>query len=561
MNLIQRVMTVGSLALVLGACSKDTADGERNPLLSYVPADTPYVMANLEPVPAEVTDAWLTRMQPALDQLQSEIAHLRAELLASDGDEPAARVMAAILTELDGNLSRAGLERLGLSLEAPNVAYGHGMLPMVRMGLGDVDNFQDMIMRVQTASGQAFEAYELGGDAYWKVDGGGQGALYAAVVDQHLVLGMAPVAFENDYLPILLGQSKPATSLADNGNLGALQREQGYAPYAVGFVDLRLALDQFLKPDSTTATMINAVGEFDITQIDPACAREARLATTFVPRLLMGSTELTSNAVAVQYQLETNSLLGKQLADLVSDVPAASSDDRALASMALGIRFGALREFLLKQSGLLLDHPFECPQLQGLNRQVQNMHTQISQPMPPFLGNLRGMRASLMDIDLQDPQPANARGMLSLEMDKPQMVIGMASMLVPGFEELNIEPGAEPVLVPQELLSVVTPEFEVYAMMTSDAIGLSLGKDQKAALPDYLEQDQDNGGTFLSFDYDMARGLDLQQQAATTTVDTDNPELSWQELARVYQSSLGRNRLEMRFTDDGLVIDQRQSFP
>ena len=56
------VLVVSSI-LLFSACSSDSDDtvsaikGNSNPLLAYVPADTAYVMADLESVPLETIDA------------------------------------------------------------------------------------------------------------------------------------------------------------------------------------------------------------------------------------------------------------------------------------------------------------------------------------------------------------------------------------------------------------------------------------------------------------------------------------------------------------------------
>ena len=100
-----RLITIAlSALLVLGACGdKDAADGlsgseGSNELLAYVPSDTPYVIANLEPVPDAVIDAYLLRLQPVLDMLQAELTEARQSLASSPSGADDAAV------DLDGYL-------------------------------------------------------------------------------------------------------------------------------------------------------------------------------------------------------------------------------------------------------------------------------------------------------------------------------------------------------------------------------------------------------------------------------------------------------------------------
>ena len=75
------------------------------------------------------------------------------------------------------------------------------------------------------------------------------------------------------------------------------------------------------------------------------------------------------------------------------------------------------------------------------------------------------------EVDFADFSPEKARGMISLEVEKPQMLIGMAQMFVPGMENLELEPGGDPIEVPQELLSFSAEGISVFAAMSNDSIG------------------------------------------------------------------------------------------
>ena len=70
MNSIRNAAALLGAALVLWSCTmEDDKPVSDNPLLSLVPADTPFVLANLQAVPPAVTDAWLARAQPMLDEM------------------------------------------------------------------------------------------------------------------------------------------------------------------------------------------------------------------------------------------------------------------------------------------------------------------------------------------------------------------------------------------------------------------------------------------------------------------------------------------------------------
>lgn len=553
------LLAIGTL---LAACGKqeDEAPSTANGLLALVPANTPYLFANLQPIPATIMDAWLARAEPFLAVAQEALLEARQELAAGDEavDASFANVAQAVLAELDGKLNRAGLESLGISLEAGHVFHGNGLFPVARVGLGDAQALRAAITRIESSSGQSIPELESAGKAYWRIADQGHGmAVYIAILDDHLALAAVPMSAEAEFLPAFLAQQAPAASHADGQVLSTLNRDKGYTPYGSGYLDTRLVAEELLDPASRTSGYLAALGEHDATAIDPACAAEARDMTRYVPRMVMGVTDLTDNVIAVQYQAEIDRPLAAELVNLVSEVPAASGSTDNLLSASLAIRVGRLLEFARAKALALAAAPFACPQLQHLNRRMSEVAGQLNQPMPLPIGNLMGVRGVVTGIDLANPDPETSRGLVSLEVESPQMLIGAASMLVPNFEELGIEPGADPVQIPQELLTMVTPEFELYAVMTNRAIGLSFGPGMRDTLVPFMEEKGGNDGAFFSVDYDMASLAQLEHHAS----DGDHPQAARQQrLVEAYRAMAGRSRVSFRFVPEGLTIDSRTTF-
>jgi hypothetical protein len=158
--------------------------------------------------------------------------------------------------------------------------------------------------------------------------------------------------------------------------------------------------------------------------------------------------------------------------------------------------------------------------------------------------------------------------MLVLEVEKPQMLTGMAQSFIPGLENLQLEPGGEPVQLPEELMSVAVDGMYISAAMSSDALGIAMGKDQQAGLMDYLEAGDGNEGTFVSVSYDMAAQLAFQNRMRAQMPDPshgEDPEAAralemMREVEESYQAMLGRAWLEMSFTPDGFEVNNRMTF-
>ncbi|HSM69546.1 MAG TPA: hypothetical protein VK830_07510, partial [Xanthomonadales bacterium] len=115
MTILRFSALLAATALLATACKREAEVSLDNPLLAYVPADSPYVYANLEPTPAEVTVAFLLRMEPFLEAARLMADDIEIEI---NGEHAAEfrhfRLFAALWAELEGKNSREGIESIGL---------------------------------------------------------------------------------------------------------------------------------------------------------------------------------------------------------------------------------------------------------------------------------------------------------------------------------------------------------------------------------------------------------------------------------------------------------------
>ncbi|MDX1381216.1 MAG: hypothetical protein R3233_08845, partial [Xanthomonadales bacterium] len=272
-----------ALSLVLAACSREEAalPGADNALLDFVPADTPYLAASLERPPEAVVDAWLRRVQPVLDELQVQLTATRTGLegdAASGGQPFEARVALAVLRELDGKLSREGLNSLGIDILSHKVAYGVGAFPVFRTGLSDPAALQATVQRILDdlqlkAPERTFQSV-----AYWRIWPEISGTevpeipvgLYIAILEDHLAVGLLPPAAEAEVLPGFLGLERPAQSDAC-ARLAELNRTHGYTHYGSAVIDVRKLAHEFQQPGTLTAGVMTGLGADDPATLAPEC--------------------------------------------------------------------------------------------------------------------------------------------------------------------------------------------------------------------------------------------------------------------------------------------------
>jgi hypothetical protein len=551
--------------------------GEGNELLAHVPADTPYLFANLERVPDEVLDTFLQRAQPVLDEAQTQLSTALKEMEENNaGIDQASvdsgnRLALALLQELDGKLSRPGLTSLGLDIQTHHVVYGMGAFPVYRIGLSDPDLLRATIQRVLDKAAVTAAQLDHQGISYWRLGAETHDdapvAAFVAILENHLAISLLPLEAEQELLPEFLGLEMPGDSDA-RARLAELNRKHDYTPYGSGILDLHRMADQFMDPESTLAQLMASQQEHSPTSFSAECIAEIHEIIDNAPMMSLGTTELTTAAIGYQYRIETPSTLAGQLMGLVSRIPAADALSERILDFSFGMRFGPVRDFLIEKSSAIVENPYLCEHLADMNQSAADTLEKLNQPMPPFLNNFRGIRASISEIMMTHVSiPENANGHLALHVKQPEMFVGMAQMFLPDLSELAITAGDPPVRLPESLLPV--PGMVAFAAMSSDTIGLALGEGEEQGLPAFLDQKPGPEGTFLSASYDMATymqytdriGKDMQGQHADHGLPPDHPAQQIAEAGqKALQDMMDRSHTVMKFTADGLVIDGRVTY-
>jgi hypothetical protein len=287
--------------------------------------------------------------------------------------------------------------------------------------------------------------------------------------------------------------------------------------------------------------------------------------------MTLGVQDLTEHAVAMQYRVEAPESLAGQLMSLVSEIPMVDALSDKVVEFAFGLKFGPVRDFLIEKATAISNNPYQCEHLAEFNLKATEALTQLNQPMPPFLNNFRGIRVSVTEfIAGRQSLPENARGHLALHVEQPQMLVGMAQMMVPDLSELAITPGDPPVRLPENF--VPTPGVTAYAAMSSDAIGIAVGEGEEEKLPGFLEEGNGPEGMFMSASYDMGAYLDYKELFSGQVTKAYNvPEATGpahdekageiQEVAaKAFRDIADRNTSTLSFTPKGLVIDNRVTF-
>ncbi|HET6563807.1 MAG TPA: hypothetical protein VFG52_00220, partial [Xanthomonadales bacterium] len=283
-------------ALSLAACGKDDSSGDSagtgtkdsghvggNGLLAFVPENTPYFAGNLAPMPDDVVDSYLRRVEPMLATVQQEMTAIK-QRIESDPErlesEEGARIVHAVLQELDGKLNRAGLESLGFDITPEQVMYGMSAFPVIRTSLANADALRATVQRVLDNAQVEAPKLQFQGQDYWRfipesheydengdaiVDAGGTEpaedaiGIYIAILPDHIVLGVLPVFAEDAVLPALLAKEIPASSSAEN-SLKSINKRFDYTPFGTGVIEFQKLYDEIVDANSLAGQYISLSG-------------------------------------------------------------------------------------------------------------------------------------------------------------------------------------------------------------------------------------------------------------------------------------------------------------
>ncbi|HEX7112131.1 MAG TPA: hypothetical protein VF216_06790, partial [Mizugakiibacter sp.] len=385
-------------ALLLAACSHKDKDAP----LAFVPADSPYVFANLEPLPDDVLQAYQQRMPTVWKAQFGGLGELADALREKDPET--ARALDAIAAEIGGLDTPQKWRAAGIDTHGHYALYGVGLAPVMRLDLADAAAFRALIGRIEQRMGRKLATATLDGQAYWKLGGDAKLQVLIAIErDRQLVATLVPAQLDAPALREVLGLQRPAKSLADADALSDLADARGYRPNGLGYVDTTRLLARIADPhDATTVAYAQALG-LGAPSADPACPSEFAAIAAQMPRASMGYTEISAQRIDQRVDLDLAAPLRAALAKLRQPVPGmAAASNQGMVDFTLALPMLKLREFWVAQADAVAAQPFRCPTLQPLNAGFAALRQGLDKLAVPPLANVLGLRLTLDRLDFAD---------------------------------------------------------------------------------------------------------------------------------------------------------------
>ncbi|MEM7282327.1 MAG: hypothetical protein AAF438_11935 [Pseudomonadota bacterium] len=575
-----RYVAIFVLSLALVGCGSDEGDTNAKVDLSstqlrYVPDDSPYVFAMLEPLPSPILERFSGMFDEVFvaykDVLLTAVEEGRRERQGQDVEnDPEYEKQQELLNYFAQKMfSEEGLKSIGFGTDSTFVLFGHGLLPVLRIQLTDGELMRNFIAEAQEEAEKEMPTAVIDGQAYWHTPDTEKAQGFMAVIGDELVLTFAPSEASDDTLKALLGLSAPERNASDNNEFAKMLSDYGYVAHGVsGVIDFTKIADVFLgEPTGINAELVQLM-DFDNSNISDICKAEIREMIDVMPRMVTGYTKFTPDEMVSDFVIEIREDLATSLTELAAPVPGVGTSKTGMFSFGMGFDIPKSIEFAKAQIAAVEADPYECEYFADMQSGLDQMKAALAQPIPPFVSGVKGFNFIVDEIEMDDqmqpdPNSIKMRGLIAV--DNAPAMWGMATMFSPELAQLGVEPNQKAV----EVDTATIPGFDgsAFVGMGENSIALSVGLDD-ANLDDIFNANVKSEPPVISMAYDLDAYLDFvmhfSRLDALKNKDLDPEEAAAEEAAlelvdkvmSALDGVFGWTSVDMVFTEKGFKLEQ-----
>jgi hypothetical protein len=538
------------------------ASGDADAPLAYVPADTPYVFANVERMPKETVAAFFRQSEPMVQLWQSQFDLIEAKLAQEEAAEPATKWLRALAAEFKGKSLEQAVAGVGLETQALSAIYGVGLVPVARLTLADPAAFRAFVARVETGAGEKLATGKIEQLDYWQFAAPDQPLrVVIALQGTHLVVTAAPVG-DDSALRTLLGIDKPVQSLRDAAPLVALNKQYGFTPFASGYVDSARLLAEFTGPSTPLQSAFLAAMKVEKPTVDATCQSEYAALAAAAPRLVFGYTVLEPKASTGITRVELRNDIAQDLMTLRAPLPGLAAANDSAFNLGMSFKLGQVPTLANKWSAAVKASPWQCETLVKLNQTYAEAGASASNPMlfaaAPVFDGFHAIVSRFTMPTPDAPQP-DVAGKLIIGSPNPASLLAMAKSFAPPLAELNLQPNGELVQLPS-LKEMNAPDLPAHALMTDKLLGIAVGAGEETSLKAAMNVDPARQ-PLLVVGYSGEAFTQFMQSVTNTTQSIDDPA----ERAEIEQSMklmrdlyalIGRIEMQLEFDEHGIAMTQ-----
>jgi len=617
---MKQIFLIIALTGLLVACGDDQEQPtplvmtakEAPEILTYIPADTPLLMTaglNHEQLPDKYNDVMQSNMEgivkymkvmmnQALDkksrydtsykgimkemkkaEAMAESGDAEAESITDEADEVIAQAEAAeeqMKQKVKDFVNRwfedDNFDKVGLKMDETRLAiYAVDLFPVLRIELSSGHQIPAMLADLEAQFDVPFVNSEVNGMQMRELIND-KATLMIATQGDTLVITGAPTVIKDQMMEQLIGLNKPQSSLADNPELiNQIKAAHDYTVDDIFLLDLQQIADHFIYPAKHNSPLVNFM-QIDENMLSAACKTEFSAMFSKAPRLVAGTQKLTDDTIKATMVWEMDSELANDMAQMVGRIPHGNNQ----AAFAFGMSFDLLnaKNVAAKYVDAMVQEPYSCEHFGMMNQKATELQAQLAQPIPPFVGNLKGFNFSMDELKL-NLAAANAdnpdfkqvieslKSQVFFAVDETQALLGMAQMMLPQLQGMDIKTDGSLITLADQvpLISGKDIPFDIknlYAAISSDTIGISLGHEGGGDLSDKVKTEGQSALLYTSADADGYR--DVMEQIFALAEMPNMPagikeELEMQKELTLSMLYWDTQIMTVTFSDKGLVTD------
>lgn len=522
MRLTTRYLALALAGFTLAACSHKDKDAP----LAFVPADTPYVVANLKVMDADTRNALLTQ---ANAQLPGKVAQMKAAADKMTATDPnGAKLLRAFAEQLDGKTVQQFAKSAGISLDGHSAFYGLGLAPVLRFELNDTKAFDGFVGRMETAYGKPLEVAKIGNQSYRRMVSPDSGTeVVLATMDKYAVAALLPANASQPLLRQALGLDRPSKSIQDGDVLADLAKSKGYSKDMIGMLDLQRALplaasgkdplfDAMYKARAQSEAAKTGEPAASQATLPASCQTDASRIAARVPKMSFGYTKIAAKEQDLRLDVSLAGDITKAFSGLKVDLPGLGSDGSSPFDMALALPMAQLRSFWSAQADAVAATPFTCPTLSDMNSSFAKLGPLMQKAAIPPFGDLLGLHIAL---DTFKPNPSGGMpgftGRVVIGTNNPAGLLAMGQMMTPALAQLKITKDGKPVALPANLTAMVGQP--VWVAMGDKSLAFGIGAGEEAKLGDTVKESGGDAGQIMRMHLDGAMYVSWIEMMAQKT--------------------------------------------
>jgi len=502
-NLISAMVLTMSMALVSCGDDDSKANQQANEVTShvtsqahsgimdYIPADTPVLFVFSKdpqnPIPEN--------LKVKMEKMYSGIGKI-IKVAMQENFKKMAKVApkASEMTDfMDKWTSEEGIKKLGLSLDENEFAlYAVDLFPVLRMTLAKthaMDEVLDELMnKANESKADTATKKDINGGTVYQF-GDKEMQVMISLNGNSIVASLAPSREVEQLMSKLLGFEKPSKNIMQSNQYQDTIEKYNYLRNNIYWINIRQLADFFVNPDQHKTPMLDMLKIQD-NILSADCKTEILEIFDKFPRLVGGYTLIDEHAMKSHMIIEMAGDLGSKLSTMTGRIPAPGGD----AAISYGFSFDitAAKKLALEFVRNIEMQPYKCEFMTDLNAKAISFKAQLDQPLPPFVGNFKGVNVIVdeLDLDMTKKNPnemiKNLKAKVLFAVDNPEALQGMAEMMMPDLQKLGLKTGGNAVnvshLIPVKGTQIPINLDHVFLAMGDETLGVSLGEGTDAGL-------------------------------------------------------------------------------